>query len=169
MEVLIFDKENVLNDENINFISNIYNKFNKNNKLILFLNNEYMFIDNDYNKIKHLLKDILTLLIDDYNNYLHNINFFNVNNYKTTLNILKIFFIEICKSNENIINNNILMMNDEIYSVLNCIFCLEDLYISFFNKIYYYKKGGLIIFPCGWTFLYKIQNEKLHIIVKLYI
>ena len=81
--------------------------------------------------------------------------------------IFKLNFIEICLSNENNKKNNIYMLNNESYSEINYIFCLDNLFIIFFNKKYEFKVGDLIIFPCGWSFYYKVETDKQYIIGEL--
>ena len=161
MEKLIFSKNQTLNIDDINFIINTYDTYKKGGVLLLFYNQDLMFIKNDYNKIKILLQNILTSTIEDYKKYLYNINFYNIVNYNHGNNSYKLIFIEICLSTEN--NNNIRMLANNSYSAINFIFCLDDLFIKFFNKNYPYKIGDLILFPCGWSFYYKIEVGKRYI------
>ena len=165
MENLIYLKENCLNKENITFILNVLNK--ENNKLILFYNDNFLFIDNDYNRIKKILKNILLLNIKDYSDYLYKINFYNLENYKFNFDDLKLVYIII--SNNNYKDNTFILNDTSVYSMLNFIFCLEDLQIEFLEKYYNYKTGDLIIFPDGWTFYYKIENNKHFIFGKFFI
>jgi hypothetical protein len=166
MENLIFMKTQILNNDNVRFIMDVYETSKRDDKLILHYNSDLLFIENDFNKIKKLLKNILTTTIDEYNEYLYKIGFYNKEKYNRGNNRFKLLFFEICVSNEN--NNTTYMLDNESYSMMNYIFCLEDLNITFFKKRYEYKAGDLIMFPCGWAFYYKIKDGKRYVLGKLF-
>ena len=160
-------KPQILKGDDVDFILDIYKKSKKKDKLILFYNDELLFIKNDYNKIKKILKNIVSNSIEEYNDHLYKIDFYNNENYNSGNKIFQLNFIEICLSNENNKKNNIYMLKDESFSVINYIFCLDNLFIIILNKRYECKIGDLIIFPCGWSFYYKVEPDKLYIIGEL--
>jgi hypothetical protein len=168
MEKLIFIKSQILKGDDYDFILSVYDKFKKNNKLILSYDDNLLFIDNDFNKIKNIFKDILTLSIQQYNEYLFHIDFYNIEKYNRVNNKYKLLFIDICLSNENNKPNDIYIINEQSYSTINCIFCLDDLFITILNKKYDYKIGDLIIFPSGWSFFYKIEISKRYALAILF-
>lgn len=168
MNNLIFVENQILNNDNIVFILDIYDKFKKGDKLILYYNLELLFIDNDYNKIKKILKPILEETITKYTKYLYKIGFYNKENYNNTIKDYKLFFFEIGLSGEKCEKNTVYMLDNKCYTVLNYIFCLDNMFITFLNKQNYYNTGDLIMFPCGWSFNYKVESNKRYIFGNLF-
>jgi len=168
MESLIFVKTQILNSDDIHFILDVYNKSKKNDKLILYYNLDLLFINNDYNKIKKILKNILMTMIEEYNDHLYKIDFYNKEKYNRGNIQFKLLFIEITLSNENNKKNDNYFLNEKSNSMINYIFCLDKLCITFLNKKYDYNIGDLIMFPCGWSFYYKIESGKRYILGELF-
>ena len=167
MEKLIFTKSHIISNEDLALMFKIYDKSKKGNKLILFYNEDLLFINTEQNYIKRTIKNILMLALDEYDICLYSINFFNDKNYAHKYDY-KLMYFEIRESDGNVAKNDVIVIADRCYSILIWIYCLEQMSVKILNSLYSSNIGDLLIFPSGWTFCYSIEANKKYAFGQLY-
>ena len=101
-----FDKENNLNNKNIDDLVDIYNNLNNlNNKLIFEFNNYKTKQQNKYNELINIYNEFKDIFNFNYNNLKINFNSYEFNNYKDLEYKIKNFENFLNNNIENIINN----------------------------------------------------------------